>query len=77
MEEKQSNLKNPGGWLIEHEDLWDNEGDRIVFHCPLEEVPPEILEIAQAYEQTIKDDRNRLKILKQMNLLHGEETFDD
>lgn len=69
------NEKEAKGWLIDNQDLWDNEGDRIVFHCPLEQVPPGVLKIAQAYEQCTKKWDERLKILKQMNVLKSERTY--
>ena len=60
--------QDPRVWLIENEDLWDNVGDHIEFHCPLEQVPQDVLEMAEAYKKTIEISRQRDAILNSMGI---------
>lgn len=59
---------NPAKWLIDNQDLWDNVGDHIEFHCPLEQVPEAVLEAADAYAQNIKQSHEQWLIMNKMGL---------
>lgn len=60
--------QDPRVWLIENEDLWDNVGDHIEFHCPLEQVPLDVLEMAEAYKKRIEISRKKDAILNSMGI---------
>ena len=59
---------DPRIWLIENEDLWDNVGDHIEFHCPLEQVPATVIEAAEAYRKSLEMDKQQNAILDKMGI---------
>ncbi len=59
---------DPRVWLIENEDLWENAGDYIEFHCPLEQVPQDVLELAEAYKKRIERITQQDAILDSMGV---------
>lgn len=59
---------SPTTWFYENKDKWDNEGDHIEFHCPLEEIPEEVLAYAESYARVQKEEDEEAKIYNAMGL---------
>lgn len=64
---------NPTKWFIDHEGLWANKGDHIEFYCPLDQVPSEVQQAAEAYRQNQINWYKKMEVFNKLGLNGGEE----
>lgn len=64
----QTSEQDPAIWLSENEDLWDNMGDHIEFHCAPEQIPENVKQAAEAYRQSVINHNDKTAILNKMGL---------
>lgn len=60
--------KDPRIWLIENEGKWYTENGEMHFTIPLDQVPIEVLENAQAYKKQVENSRRRMNLLHSMGV---------
>ena len=60
--------QNPAIWLANNTELWNNVGDHIEFLCPIEQVPIEVIEAAEAYAENQRKSIEQWKIIKKKGL---------
>lgn len=63
---------NPTKWFNDNTDLWSNEGDHIEFYCPLDQVPSEVQQAAEAYRQNQINWYKKMEVINKLGLNGGE-----
>ena len=55
-------------WFVDNTDKWTQEEDTIIFHVPINDIPPEAVEVARAYKECCDNSKRKAQLLHSMGI---------